>query len=363
MATLFISNGKYFVKTKDTSGKWHSKYIGKTKASGGGRKAKVLTKAQALKIKQHYDSLEFNDENDFVVRQMNIDVEKVLDLCLEKDFLKGKTKYQLSTQTKNTYTEHIKYMKFWFKKIGVKNLKYLKIEHVDGFIRDATGMKGKPMAQDTLRNLQRDLFRFLRWADDEGYWNKARYLKKVIRVPKVHREPRYLEIEELHKLFDSVNPFYKNAVQFMYYTGCRRSDIGFIRFEDFNHTNNKLTFTVNDGAKTKRTITLSVIAEAANLVELQRVINPGSQWVFTNTKGGRLTGQTIYNAIRKGFEKMGKKATSHILRHTFASQMASHGASLKAIQELLRHKHIDETMIYAHITEKAQAEALNLLPR
>ena len=362
MATLQSYNGKYYVRTKDNSGKWHNVYIGKTTASNTGKRAKVLTKAQANRIKQHYDTLEFNGENDFIVRNAKVSIQKALDECLQNDFLRGRLKPNLSTQTKNTYTEHVKYMKKWFKEIGIDSFKNLTMKHVDDFVRDAKTEKGKPMMQDTLRGMQRDLFRFLRWCDDQGYWNKARQLKRMMRVPKVVRKPKYLTMAELHELYQKVDSFYQNAVQFMYLTGCRRSDIGFMRFDDYNAEMGMITFTVNDGAKTKREIEIDVKSEVANIIEMQRAINPDSEWIFTNKYGNRLTGQVIGRHIHKGFKVMNKKATSHILRHTFASQMASHGANLKAIQELLRHARIDETMIYAHLTDKAKKEALSCLP-
>jgi integrase len=39
----------------------------------------------------------------------------------------------------------------------------------------------------------------------------------------------------------------------------------------------------------------------------------------------------------------------HDLRHTYASYMAMSGASLRDIAELLGHKDIQQTMVYAHL--------------
>ncbi|MHA1938195.1 MAG: tyrosine-type recombinase/integrase, partial [Candidatus Thorarchaeota archaeon] len=51
----------------------------------------------------------------------------------------------------------------------------------------------------------------------------------------------------------------------------------------------------------------------------------------------------------------------HDLRHTFASQMIMHGASLKEVQELLGHKDIKMTMRYAHLSQEHKKKAVNLL--
>lgn len=43
-----------------------------------------------------------------------------------------------------------------------------------------------------------------------------------------------------------------------------------------------------------------------------------------------------------------KKITPHSLRHTAAFMNLAHGGSLEATRLLLRHKHVESTLIYAH---------------
>lgn len=60
---------------------------------------------------------------------------------------------------------------------------------------------------------------------------------------------------------------------------------------------------------------------------------------------------------RAGIERIGW----HTLRHTFASQLASKGASLKAIQDLLGHSTINMTLRYAHLAPEVLRDTIALL--
>jgi len=68
-----------------------------------------------------------------------------------------------------------------------------------------------------------------------------------------------------------------------------------------------------------------------------------------------LTKAYIGRMINKYFKKAGidnPKITPHSLRHTAAYINLSNGGTLEATRQLLRHKHIESTLIYAHQIER-----------
>jgi len=62
--------------------------------------------------------------------------------------------------------------------------------------------------------------------------------------------------------------------------------------------------------------------------------------------------------VKAGMEK---KATVHTLRHSFATHLLESGTDIRYIQQLMGHSSIKTTMIYTHITPKAERKIVSPL--
>jgi site-specific recombinase XerD len=67
-----------------------------------------------------------------------------------------------------------------------------------------------------------------------------------------------------------------------------------------------------------------------------------------------LTARTVQRIIKKYAKLAGimKRITPHTLRHSFATDLLTNGADIRAVQELLGHASISTTQIYTHLTNR-----------
>lgn len=179
------------------------------------------------------------------------------------------------------------------------------------------------------------------------------------------KEPDFLTFEEFKQLSGAIKQaVIKTVVQTMFYSGGRISEIVGLRLEDVDMENKIIYIYEGKGGKDRKVpIGDALYKILTNYLENIRKTKYKSDRFFALWRTGKVSASYVNRIISEAAEKLGfeKKVSSHVLRHSFASNLARRGVSLVSIQKLLGHSDLRTTSRYLHENLDQLSQDVNVL--
>lgn len=173
------------------------------------------------------------------------------------------------------------------------------------------------------------------------------------------RIPTYLQEGEAADLVMSSDKTNKSetrdlaVLELLYATGMRCSEIVGLALGDVDMSNRSARI-IGKGRK-ERWVPFGVPASLA-LTEYFATRGTISEPdpVFVGKSGKPISDRTVRRIVERGLVRASirTKASTHTLRHSFATHLLQRGGDLRSIQELLGHSSLSTTQRYTHVNPK-----------
>ena len=178
-------------------------------------------------------------------------------------------------------------------------------------------------------------------------------------IKRYHRRPRerFLSPDEIRRVvevlnrYDETRPFQADVIRLLLLTGCRKSELLTLKWQDYRE--DKLF--LRDSKNGPRTVWLSSAAR-----EVLDRLPKKSAWVFPSRWGNLDHLSDITGFWRDVRTEAGlHDVRPHDLRHTYASIALMHGETVLTIGRLLGHDHPGTTLKYTNFADAAAREAVD----
>ena len=264
----------------------------------------------------------------------------------------------MSEKTCIGYGSDLRLFTAYLKRRKIENSADVKREDIVAFLANERekGMKGSTRSRRTaaIRMFFRHLKERRRIAENPSDLMDAP--KKALALPRVLSEAEVFAMLDEVKGEDPVSLRDRAILEVMYGCGLRVSELCELKREDIV-ADGELLRILGKGSK-ERIVPIGTAAGRALTAYLEGSResfskgNLAESHIFLTRLGRPFTRQGIFKIVRTRAAAVGIAAdriSPHVLRHCFASHMLSHGADIRAIQELLGHADIGTTQIYTHV--------------
>ena len=229
----------------------------------------------------------------------------------------------------------------FLKTIKIDSLSELSNKHINEWIAEQTarGCSGR-----TINSRLVNLVAMLRYFQDMGISFPKLKLRLIVKCKEQPPRRVYYTREQIEQVLRYADHLEWLLIKLCFDCGLRISELRNLRLMNLN--GRMVTF-IGKGSKARESY---MSKEAKNRLDdwIQRNRISDFIWVRTPGKNEPMSVEDIRYLMRKLYQAGFKNFYPHALRHSFATDIQKHGASLMETKEMLGHARIETTERYVH---------------
>jgi integrase/recombinase XerD len=188
---------------------------------------------------------------------------------------------------------------------------------------------------------------------------------KLLRPPHENKLPVVLSIEEVRRILDCVNLLrFQVCLGTIYACGLRVQEAAHLQVKNIDSSRGMIHVCRGKGNKDRY---VPLVEPTLGMLRRYWATHRNPVWLFpahhkgkgTLSEAGPVDAHSIQNAFKDALNKsgVGKAATVHTLRHSWATHLLEAGVNLRVIQSYLGHASLETTALYTHLTSKTNEQA------
>jgi site-specific recombinase XerD len=206
------------------------------------------------------------------------------------------------------------------------------------------------------RQLSQSSLRQARSAIKYFFTNTVNRPIEVENIPnqiKERRLPTVFSVDEVARIINSTtNLKHKTMLMLVYSSGLRVGEVVQLKTSDIARDIMRLKIRQAKGHRDRYALLSKVCL--TQLEKYWKTYKPAN-WLFNGNKHGtQISTRSVQHAFELAKKNCGitRPGGIHSLRHSFATHMLEAGGGIFQLQKFLGHKHLQTTLIYAHMREE-----------